>query len=232
MTKKKILARLLFGLLFITAGIGYIGNLVGFWKGFTIFFPGWWTLFIIIPAVCSFIYDGFRFYNSILLLLGISFLLTTNDVFKFYTMKVILVSAILILIGLRIIFNPVIKKNKFASFKSNKTVYVTGGAKQSATFTEKNINFDNQEFTGIKLEASFASINLDLRKAIINQDVQIEIELNFSGSKIYLPDNVALQIKSDTAFGGVTNKHKTVAPEGSPTVYIYADCSFGGLEIF
>lgn len=107
-----------------------------------------------------------------------------------------------------------------------------GGAKQSASFTEKNINFDNQEFTGIKLEASFASINLDLRKSIINQDVQIEVELNFAGSKIYLPDNVALQIKSDTAFGGVTNKHKTVAPEGSPTVYIYADCSFGGLEIF
>lgn len=232
MTTKKNLTRLLFGLLFIAAGIGYIGNLAGFWSGFTIFFKGWWTLFIIIPAICSFIYDGFGFFNSLLLLSGVSILLAYNDVFEFKSMRLTLLSVVLILIGLRLIFNPLFKKNKFKYHKGSKTIYVSGTANESVSFSEKNIDFDGREFNGIKLEANFASMKLDLRKAIINRDVQIEVEVNFSGVKILLPDNVALEIKSDTAFGGITNRHTKTPPQDAPTVYIFADCSFGGLEIF
>ncbi len=234
MTTKKVLVRLIFGLLFITIGVGYIGNLTGLWSNFTIFFPGWWTLFIIVPALCSFIYDGFRFYNSIMLLIGVALLFKTNDILflEYHTMWITLLSIVLVLIGLRIIFNPIFKNNKFKSHNKSKTIFVSGSTCESASFTEKNIDFNGREFNGIKLEANFASISLDLRKAIINQDAQIEVEVNFSGVKIFLPDNVDLQIKSDTAFGGITNRHTNTPPQGSPTIYIYADCSFGGLEIF
>ena len=166
-------------------------------------------------------------------MLGLSILLSVNNVYEFHTMWICLLAVTLILIGLRIMFNPIIKKNKFKNFsKEPKTVYVSNDEKESATFTEKYINFDDREFNGIKLESNFASIKLDLRKAIISHDVQIDADANFAGIKIFLPNNVNIQIKSDSAFGSVVNKRRISPITGAPTVFLYANCAFAGIEIF
>ena len=53
---RRILSRSLLGLLLIVIGVGYMGNHLGLWEGFDIFFDGWWAiLFILIPAVLSMI---------------------------------------------------------------------------------------------------------------------------------------------------------------------------------
>ena len=36
----------------------------------SVFFEGWWTLFLIIPAIYGFINDGFNLFNTILFLIG------------------------------------------------------------------------------------------------------------------------------------------------------------------
>ena len=43
--------RILWGLVFVAIGIGYLGTQLDWWD-FTIFFPGWWTMLLILPAAC------------------------------------------------------------------------------------------------------------------------------------------------------------------------------------
>lgn len=55
---KKKLTNILWGLFFIIIGVGFAGNALGIWD-FNLFFPGWWTLLIIIPCFISMIQSGF-----------------------------------------------------------------------------------------------------------------------------------------------------------------------------
>ncbi|MDD3174095.1 MAG: hypothetical protein PHF63_10685, partial [Herbinix sp.] len=52
------LSNALWGLFFIIIGVGFAGNVLFDWD-FQLFFPGWWTLFIIIPCFISMIQHGF-----------------------------------------------------------------------------------------------------------------------------------------------------------------------------
>ena len=49
--------RILWGLVFVAIGIGYLGTQLDWWD-FTIFFPGWWTMLLILPALYISCLDG------------------------------------------------------------------------------------------------------------------------------------------------------------------------------
>ena len=52
--------RILWGLVFVAIGIGYLGTQLDWWD-FTIFFPGWWTMLLILPALYSMLDHGLHF---------------------------------------------------------------------------------------------------------------------------------------------------------------------------
>ncbi|MBI9009398.1 MAG: hypothetical protein JEZ05_05140 [Tenericutes bacterium] len=66
----------------------------------TIFFNGWWTLFLIIPAIVSMSRTGVSVGNTILLVLGIGFLLQEQG----WNFRGFLVPAIFIILGIGILF--------------------------------------------------------------------------------------------------------------------------------
>ena len=101
MNARKTLSRILTGLIFIVIGIGYVGKFAGIWPEFTVFFPGWWTLFIIIPMLFSVVNDGPGVFNVAVLLIGVALLLS-NDAYGIIEFKQfiwIALAALLILIG-------------------------------------------------------------------------------------------------------------------------------------
>jgi len=51
-------ATVLWGIIFITVGIFYAGDIFNLWD-FKLFFHGWWTLFIIIPCLINIVENGF-----------------------------------------------------------------------------------------------------------------------------------------------------------------------------
>lgn len=115
MNARKTLSRILTGLIFIVIGIGYVGKFAGIWPEFTVFFPGWWTLFIIIPMLFSVVNDGPGVFNVAVLLIGVALLLS-NDAYGIIEFKQfiwIALAALLILIGIRIIFEPSIRRAKY-----------------------------------------------------------------------------------------------------------------------
>ncbi|MDT8336290.1 MAG: DUF5668 domain-containing protein [Candidatus Izemoplasmatales bacterium] len=90
MTNKK-----LFGILLIVLGGIFLLNKFNVFN-FDIFFDGWWTLFLIIPAIMSMSKQGVTTGNTVLLIIGIVLLLWERGI----DLQGFLVPAVLIVLGI------------------------------------------------------------------------------------------------------------------------------------
>lgn len=196
-----------------------------------IFFDGWWTLFIIVPCFIGLFKEREKTGNIIGLLIGIALLLACQDILNFEIIWKLAFPAILVIIGLSLIFKDTINSEinkEIKKLNENKTK--DGG--YCATFSGQNLNFDGEKFSGTDLTAVFGGIKCDLRNAIIEDDVVINVSSIFGGTEIYIPEDVKVKVKSTSIFGGVDEKKKNkIESAEAHTIYINATCLFGGAEI-
>lgn len=196
-----------------------------------IFFPGWWTLFIIVPCFISlFGNDSDKTGDVIGIIIGVCLLLACQNVIAFGMLWKLLVPAILVVIGISIIFKDTLKGKVIKEVK--KLHGKTSDKEYWATFSGQNLNFAKEKFEGCRLEAVFGGIKCDLREAKVEDDVLIRASSVFGGITIYAPENVNVQVISTAMFGGVTNRHsKKEKDESKKTIFVEATCIFGGVEI-
>lgn len=220
------LKSILWGIVFIIIGL-FIALCSFDVLDIDVFFSGWWTMFIIIPCLIEFITENDKFNSLIGIIIGIVLLLACNDVIDFSIVWKLIVPAIFILIGVSCIFKNIIMNN----IKNNiKEIPKENGC--SAIFSENKVNYDDQKFEGIEVTAIFGGVELDLRKAKINDDVVIDITSVFGGVDIMIPRNCKVKITSSSIFGGVDNKVKdNEVTDKSKTIFINANCVFGGVDI-
>ncbi len=219
---------IIWGLVLIAVGVILAGNAVNLFD-IDLFFDGWWTLFIIVPCLAGVLTDNDKKGNVIGLIIGVLLLLACQDVLNFdYVWKLIL-PVIVITIGISLLFKNTIDKEVNKSIdKLNKKLNKDDG--YCATFSGQNIKVD-EEFTGTNINAVFGGIDFDLRKAKIKNDALINVTTIFGGADIFLPDDVKVKVKSNSVFGGVTNKKESSDKKDAKTIYINATCIFGGVEI-
>lgn len=98
-----VMKRFVLGLLMIAIGIGYIGQVIGVWH-FTLFFPGWWTVLIILPALYHMICRGIHFFSVFMMMMGFYFLAEANGWISFELNVAVLAAIICISIGLKLLF--------------------------------------------------------------------------------------------------------------------------------
>ena len=196
-----------------------------------IFFDGWWTLFIIVPCFIGLFKEREKTGNIIGLLIGIALLLACQDILNFEIIWKLAFPAILVIIGLSLIFKDTINSEVNTEIKKlNENKAKDGG--YCATFSGQNLNFDGEKFSGTDLTAVFGGIKCDLRNAIIEDDVVINVSSIFGGTEIYIPEDVKVKVKSTSIFGGVDEKKKNkIESAEAHTIYINATCLFGGAEI-
>ena len=224
----KKFGNILWGLVFIAIGGIVACNAIGI-TDINIFFDGWWTMFIIIPCFIGIFKEHDKVGNIIGLLIGVALLLACQNILDFGMVWKLILPAILIAIGLSFIFKDTINNNVNKEIKKlNKN---SNGDEYCATFASQNVDFDDQEFKGVKLTAVFGGVKCDLRKSIINEDVVINTSSVFGGIEILVPDNVKVKIKSTPIFGGVSDERKHSSNSDAHTIYINADCVFGGVDI-
>lgn len=221
---------ILWGCVLVALGVILGINALGIAQ-INIFFPGWWTLFIIVPCVISlFGNDTDKTGDLIGILIGVCLLLACQGVIAFSVLWKLLVPAILIIIGLSIIFKDAISGKVKKEVK--KLRGKTSDKEYWATFSGQNIDFTKEKFEGCRLEAVFGGIKCDLREAKIEDDVLIRASAIFGGVTIYAPEDVNVQVISSAMFGGTTNKHsKRVQDEAKKTVFVEATSIFGGVEV-
>jgi len=217
---------LVIGLIFIAVGIGYVGNVLCWWSGFTIFFPGWWALFIIVPFVIAIAESGFNTGNLIGLLIGVFLLVSQQPHFRF--MWQLIFPAVLIAIGLSIIL-------KSKAFKFRRVVKAEDGGAfyipvYRCWFNPRQIKFGRFELHGAEITTVFAELVLDLSDAIITKDIVIDVTTVFSRAKIILPPNVKMAPSANNVFGRLIDK-TTSDTYSFHTVYVNANCLFADAEV-
>lgn len=219
---------IIWGIVLVAVGVCLAANALNLFH-FNLFFDGWWTLFIIIPALNGLITEGDKKGNLIVLAIGVLLLLACQEVISFDILWKLLLPIIIIICGLSLIFKNTFDKevNKTID-KLNKKLNQNEGF--AATFSGQNIKVD-EEFKGTTLNAVFGGIKLDLRNAIIKEDAVINATAIFGGIDIIAPDDVIIKVKSNSIFGGVGNKKDTVKGEKAKTIYINATCVFGGVDV-
>lgn len=220
-------ANVLWGFIFIAVGILYAGNTFNLWD-FKLFFHGWWTLFIIVPCLISIVENGFSTGNIVGLVIGVLFLLSSQGIVNSRIISKLIFPAILILIGIKIIFRD--SFNKTMNKGINVNINREGRLEYTSIFGNQKEMYPNEQFNGASMLAIFGCMELNLMNAIINEDIIINSTSIFGGVDIIVPINVNVKISSIPIFGGASNKARPCMDANAPTIYINATCIFGGLD--
>lgn len=106
---KHYVGKVLWGLALIVAGIIIGGNALGYWD-FSVFFEGFWTLFIIVPCLYSMYDSGIHTGNVIGVSLGCLFLSAALNIIPKGLVSHLVLPIILVIIGIKIMVNGIKEK--------------------------------------------------------------------------------------------------------------------------
>ena len=221
----KKLSNIIWGIIFIVIGLGIAARILFGWN-FNIFFDGWWTLFIIIPCGLGLIEKGPGSGDGIGLFIGIFLFIGCQDFVPNGLFAKLLIPVILIAIGLSIVFKGSFNGSKRVSNKLN-----YGLNDYVSVFSGRKEHLPVEKFNGCTANSIFGSLDLDLRDAIIDEDIVIEATAVFGGIDIFVPPHVRVKVSSVPLFGSVRNKTVEPLDINAPTIFLNATCMFGGVDI-
>lgn len=220
-------SKVLWGIVLIAAGVVYALNVFHI-TDIDIFFQGWWTLFIIVPCAIGLFTEREKTGNIIGIVIGVFLLLCCQDILSFSVLWKLLVPAIIVIIGLKMVFTGLFgnKANEIM-----KKLRLEGKEPKAgcAVFSGCDMNFDGKVFESAELTAVFGGIECNLRNAIIEKDCAIQVSAIFGGIDILVPAGINVKVSSNSIFGGVSNK--TAVHQNAPTIYVSGTCMFGGVDI-
>lgn len=216
----KKISTVIVGIVFIIVGVIVGLNSFGI-TNINIFFDGWWTLFIIIPAINGLVTDEEKTGSIIWLIIGITLLLGCQDLISFDILWKLTLPVILVFIGLSIMFN-----NNGKKISKN-----TDDNEYCACFSGQTIKFDSKDFKGTKVNAIFGGITIDLTNAKVKDGAVIDATAVFGGVTILIPEDLKVEIKSTSVFGGVSDKTKNKEKKDKVTLHVNGCSIFGGVDI-
>lgn len=227
----KNMSKIMWGMVLIVIGLILAINSLGLMK-INIFFPGWWTLFIIVPSLIGLINDNDKKGSLIFLIIGMSLLLMEWDVISFSLILKMIVPFILICIGLSFIwdsFKGVPVKEKIKNANMSNASNITG------IFCEERriVQGDMDDYS---VDAVFGSVYLDIKDAKLKDETVLKCSAIFGGIDILAPKDVEIKMTSTNIFGGVDNRRRNEENLGKgnkkvKTIYIEAFTMFGGIDI-
>lgn len=224
--------RTLWGCVFLLLGIVLLLDRLDI-LDFNPFFEGWWTLFIIIPSLIGLITERDKAGNLIGLLIGGALFLAVNDYLSFKLLGKMILPAVMIFLGLRLVLgNAAIGKKARGRKRAEEHRRDAGGEilEYCATFSSIAPNLNGQTFYGAELTAVFGSVRCDLRNAVFTGDTVIKVSSIFGGIEILLPETVNVSNSISVVFGGADCDR----PENNMnthTVYISGIGVFGGVTV-
>jgi len=220
-------SRIIWGLILVAAGVVFALNALNITK-IDVFFDGWWTLFLIIPCTVGLFTEQDKIGNLVGIAIGVFLLLGCRDIISFALLWKLLVPAIIVIVGLKMVLSGIFGNKAgemLAKMKENGKDPKNG----FAAFSGCNLNYDGQVFEGAELTAVFGGVKCDLRNAVIDKDCAIQVSAIFGGIDILVPANVNVRINTNSIFGGVSNK--TLLHSDVPTIYVGGYCMFGGVTV-
>lgn len=210
---------LFWGIVLIVVGILFLGRNMNWWN-FSIFFEGWWTLFLIVPSIISLVRKESMGTSFLILVLGVLMLLASQNVIEWSTIWKVFLPIIIMVVGLSIIFGN----------RKVKTKMVNGNAKEYVAIFSGVDEVINKIENDFKMTAVFGGIELDMRDVTLDSDLVIDCFTLFGGIDIRLPKDVKVEVNGLPIFGGVENKYRN-NHDAKVTVYINHTTICGGVDL-
>ena len=210
---------LFWGIVLIVVGILFLGRNMNWWN-FSIFFEGWWTLFLIVPSIISLVRKESMGTSFLILVLGVLMLLASQNVIDWSTIWKVFLPIIIMVVGLSIIFGN--RKVKTKKVRENAKEYV-------AIFSGVDEMIGKIE-SDFKVTSVFGGVELDMRDVKLEEDLIIDCFTLFGGIDIRLPKDVKVEVNGLPIFGGVENKYRN-NHEAKVTVYINHTTICGGVDL-
>lgn len=229
---KKNTAPILIGIVFLSVAAVLTGNMMGWWNITS--FPGWWTLFIIIPGLASLINNGFSIGGTIVTAIGVLLLANVQGWLEFIPKEVFWI-AVFAFIGVFIIVKAVSSPKQYKApvtynnFQGQNPIDYSVG---TAVFTESKLQNNSQNFIGGNLTAVFASVKLDASTAICCNGATIAVTSIFGGVEIIAPQYCRVITSGTPIFGGIKVIKQNTADPNAPVLKINYTTIFGGIKIY
>lgn len=226
---KEKIYHIILAIFLIVVGVLIIGNAFSIWS-INVFFKGWWTLFIIIPSLETFLFQNGKSASFYTLLFGVEVLLYNQGIINFSILWKTLLAFFIILIAVSVLVS-IFKKDKMPTARTRSVPLYIG------IFGEADERVINDDFEGCTCISVFGSVDLDLSDLKLKKDIYIKTKSIFGGVDIFLPEGVNVITSGISILGGTENKIKKVAPKTTKgrkkeiNVYIENFCLFGGAEI-
>lgn len=211
--------RIFWGVCLLALGVILLGNNLGLFS-ISIFFKGWWTLFIIIPSAYGLFDKDSSFTSFIFLCIGVLLLLEQQKIIKDVNVFAVIVALIII----RIAFSLIFKKQD-----SSKKDRLKSGS-LTAVFSGKDNSFTGNLDSLPDCVAVFGGVQVNLSNADFTNDIYLDAVAIFGGIDISVPENVNVVCKGVGIFGGAENK-RNLNSSNEKTLYVNYTAIFGGVEI-
>lgn len=212
----KNFGKYVWGIAFIILGLLLLGKSFDLLE-FNIFFKGWWTLFIIVPATIDLFTKEEKLNTAMFLVLGIALLCAANDLIDYGDVFKIFLCLGLILVGIKIMFNKSAKVKQPKDLPTYAGVF--GSSEEKCT----------KNYKGGSAVAIFGGVDLDLSEVVLKEDIRLETLCLFGSITIKTNDNIEIVSSTFNVFGGTENKAKKTSK--TYKVYVEGFCMFGGIEI-
>ena len=136
----KKVSSILWGLVLVAAGVIFALNAFNI-TDIDVFFDGWWTLFIIIPCAIGLFTEREKIGNIIGIVVGVFLLLCCQDILNFSMLWKLLIPAIIVVIGLKMVLTGLFgnKANEIMKKLKSEGKEPKAGC---ATFSSCNLNYD------------------------------------------------------------------------------------------
>ena len=197
----KKIGSVILGIILIAIGAVFALNALNI-TDIDIFFDGWWTLFIIVPCTIGLFTEREKTGNIIGIAIGVFLLLCCQDILSFSMFWKLLVPAIIVIVGLKMVLTGLFGNKANEIMKKLRS---EGKIPKSdcAVFSGCDVNYDGEVFEGAELTAVFGGVDCDLRNAIIEKDCAIQVSAIFGGIDIFVPAGINVKVNSNNIFGGM-----------------------------
>jgi len=257
---KKDISTIIIGLLFLAAGVAIGGSMLGYFD-FRVSLDGWWTLFLIVPALLAIAQGGVNVGNIVLLAVGVILLLDQQRILPHNFSWRLIFPVILLAIGLQVLLGDMFKPKggRSSSYcgptgpkadegsassgpadgthgpgpKAFSSESTSKGSYKTASvlFGGQDIVYGQEIFSGASYTAVFGGLDINLKSVVLTEDVTINATAIFGGIELLLPDNVRVVCNVAPVLGGTDIKYRSSNDPLARTVYITGIATFGGVDI-
>ena len=182
-----------FGIAVVAAGIIFLGSAFGFWEISEL--SGWWTVFIIVPAIGSMIASGLDLLNVAAFAVGVWLLIKCNPQWvPAERMNHFAIAIALVTVGFWLIFSTV-KTKKLKKHLDDNSGHISQESKPTYTAVCSGGVYKNTtgNLLGAHCFAILGGLEVDLSEAQINEEITISVTSILGGVDIYLPENVRVE---------------------------------------